>query len=573
MPLDALPIAPSPAPADPISFAPEPAAGEFARLLDDGPRREAPERAPTPRPSPKSQLSAKPAAKGPDDKPATATKPAILRPQQSKTLARADAPGSAEAKTVDEPTAEPAGADEAIVAANAVGHQIDVAAVPTIPVPQPVPQVADTGDASLAEGSEPAALLFGDVSTPGSDARPQPDGAAPSRPLAAGAQHAQSTPPAVVLAAVSSDAEFQSVARGSEARGPQPLPASPLEAPPLVVDEAAAGSTPLAMTELSKATPAAANPVPTNPPASQEPAKVAPPPAAPVADALQAARPATAPPVVDAAPPPSAPETVAAAVPPTVTAAVTAASPQPASPPADRSVRTAAKSAGVAPGVSATPMRADLAIKVQELASAPVLQEAAGESVVAMPVEAVAEPAADPGQPPTPGLQPAQAGASTTLTSAMSAAQTATPRATAETSAALAAQIAKRIEGRSSRFDIELDPAGLGRVNVTVEIGPKGQITAAMAFERPQSAAELGSRAAELRSALEKAGFDVAAGGLSFHSGSGGGAGRNPQEGSAWGGAAGGRAFDAAARTADQADATAVWPSQRTAPGGVDIRI
>jgi flagellar hook-length control protein FliK len=147
------------------------------------------------------------------------------------------------------------------------------------------------------------------------------------------------------------------------------------------------------------------------------------------------------------------------------------------------------------------------------------------------------------------------------------------PKATAETVGTLATQIVKKVEARTSRFDLELDPAGLGKVNVTVEIGPRGQITAALSFERPQSAAELGARSNELRAALEKAGFDVASGGLSFQSGGGGAAGGQQQDASAWTANAGGRAFDTASRTAEQADATARWTGPRASAGGVDIRI
>src|SRR5207247_1363006 len=64
-----------------------------------------------------------------------------------------------------------------------------------------------------------------------------------------------------------------------------------------------------------------------------------------------------------------------------------------------------------------------------------------------------------------------------------------------QTVAHLAAQIVKKLEGRSTRFDLQLDPLGLGKVDVRVEIGAGGKVSAAMSCDNPQAAAELRSRA------------------------------------------------------------------------------
>ncbi|MBN4683644.1 flagellar hook-length control protein FliK, partial [Pandoraea nosoerga] len=85
-----------------------------------------------------------------------------------------------------------------------------------------------------------------------------------------------------------------------------------------------------------------------------------------------------------------------------------------------------------------------------------------------------------------------------------------------ETVSRLAAQITRKIEGKATRFDIALDPVGLGHVNVKVEISARGELTASLAFDNPQAAAELKNRAGELHQALEQAGFDLSKGGLSF---------------------------------------------------------
>jgi hypothetical protein len=151
-------------------------------------------------------------------------------------------------------------------------------------------------------------------------------------------------------------------------------------------------------------------------------------------------------------------------------------------------------------------------------------------------------------------------------------------RGSPETVALLAAQIIKKLDARSTRFDLELHPAEMGRVDVRVEINHQGRITAAMAFDNPQSAAEMKSRSADLQKALEQAGFDFG-GGMSFDVA--GDQGR-PGQGMAeqWADrepAAGfrGRAFQAALDTAGEADtgAASALNLRRGLRSGVDVRI
>lgn len=156
---------------------------------------------------------------------------------------------------------------------------------------------------------------------------------------------------------------------------------------------------------------------------------------------------------------------------------------------------------------------------------------------------------------------------------------TAAARATPETVNSLAAQIVRKAEGRSTRFDVELHPADLGRVDVRLEIGAQGRMTAAMSFENPQAAAEMRGRAHELQAALERAGFDVS-GGLSFDvAGDQGQGGQNlagQQQQPDGGGASRGRAFQAALQSAGDASAAAIssaFSGQARTTSGVDIRI
>src|SRR5215217_6763188 len=146
-------------------------------------------------------------------------------------------------------------------------------------------------------------------------------------------------------------------------------------------------------------------------------------------------------------------------------------------------------------------------------------------------------------------------------------------RTSAETVAKLSADIVRKLEGQSTKFDLQLDPHGLGKVDVSVEIDRDGRLTAALSFDSAQSASDLRSRSGELRAALEQAGFEVSDSGLSFDMASQGGGfgGREAGEQSrSWSG----RAFQTAQSGLDEADARAALSSNaRAASGGVDIRI
>jgi Meckel syndrome type 1 protein len=151
-------------------------------------------------------------------------------------------------------------------------------------------------------------------------------------------------------------------------------------------------------------------------------------------------------------------------------------------------------------------------------------------------------------------------------------------RAAPETVANMAAQIIKNLEGKTTRFDLELDPHGLGKVDVRLEIGVHGRITAAMTFENPQAAQDVKARAAELQRMLEQAGFDLS-GGMTFDVAGD----RGQQQGQAWqdqadnnGRAFRGQAFRAALETAgDAADAANLGALRlrRGVTSGVDLKI
>ena len=147
-----------------------------------------------------------------------------------------------------------------------------------------------------------------------------------------------------------------------------------------------------------------------------------------------------------------------------------------------------------------------------------------------------------------------------------------------ETVSNLAAQIVRNLEGRLTRFDVQLHPADLGRVDVRVEIGARGRVKASMSFENPQSAADLRGRSEELLRALESAGFDLS-GGLSFDVAGDRGQGQPPpqQQAADSNNRHQGRAFDAAMALATdpvgdpRTGRLDIYQARRAA--GLDIRI
>lgn len=91
-----------------------------------------------------------------------------------------------------------------------------------------------------------------------------------------------------------------------------------------------------------------------------------------------------------------------------------------------------------------------------------------------------------------------------------------TPRFTPQSAQQLAAQITRRFDAGSRVFDIRLDPAELGRVDVRLELMPDQRVQAILSAERQETLAELQRSAKDLQRALSEAGLDLADDGLSF---------------------------------------------------------
>ena len=143
---------------------------------------------------------------------------------------------------------------------------------------------------------------------------------------------------------------------------------------------------------------------------------------------------------------------------------------------------------------------------------------------------------------------------------------------TPQTVPRLAAAIVQNIKAKSTRFQLSLDPAGLGRVDISVQIGTNGQITAALNFNSPQAAEALKAHAAELQEALQQAGFNLSGSDLSFTSG-----GPNQQsaqgQGQGQGQSPSTPSYGAAATAAAEPQPQAPSPSASSPTDGLDIRI
>jgi len=78
-----------------------------------------------------------------------------------------------------------------------------------------------------------------------------------------------------------------------------------------------------------------------------------------------------------------------------------------------------------------------------------------------------------------------------------------------------AAAAASAKNGKSS-FDIRLDPAELGRIDVRIDVDRSGQVTSHLTVEKPETLSMLQQDAPQLQRALDDAGLKTGSGGLQF---------------------------------------------------------
>nr|WP_315784179.1 flagellar hook-length control protein FliK [Bradyrhizobium sp. SZCCHNPS1003] len=126
-------------------------------------------------------------------------------------------------------------------------------------------------------------------------------------------------------------------------------------------------------------------------------------------------------------------------------------------------------------------------------------------------------PAPDPSAQATVAVQPQLSTPAASTSQITSANLT----ATAATAAAvplhgLAVEIAASALNGKSRFEIRLDPAELGRIDVRIDVDRNGQVTSHLRVEKPETLAMLQQTAPQLQQALQDAGLKSNNSGLQF---------------------------------------------------------
>jgi flagellar hook-length control protein FliK len=129
--------------------------------------------------------------------------------------------------------------------------------------------------------------------------------------------------------------------------------------------------------------------------------------------------------------------------------------------------------------------------------------------------EAVHSPidASNPGVQATGPVQPQLA--ATAVTAAGPLTVTAASSAAVPVSG-LALEIAASAKNGKSSFEIRLDPAELGRIDVRIDVDRTGQVTSHLTVEKPETLSMLQQDAPQLQQALNDAGLKTGSGGLQF---------------------------------------------------------
>jgi flagellar hook-length control protein FliK len=121
---------------------------------------------------------------------------------------------------------------------------------------------------------------------------------------------------------------------------------------------------------------------------------------------------------------------------------------------------------------------------------------------------------------PDPGAQAAALAAplqSTAPTPITTASFTAAPATGAPVPVSgLAVEIAASVQSGKTRFELRLDPADLGRIDVRIDVDRSGQVTSHLTVEKPETLSMLRQDAPQLQQALSDAGLKTSSNGLQF---------------------------------------------------------
>jgi flagellar hook-length control protein FliK len=80
----------------------------------------------------------------------------------------------------------------------------------------------------------------------------------------------------------------------------------------------------------------------------------------------------------------------------------------------------------------------------------------------------------------------------------------------------LAVEIAASVQSGKTRFELRLDPADLGRIDVRIDVDRNGQVTSHLTVEKPETLSMLRQDAPQLQQALNDAGLKTGSNGLQF---------------------------------------------------------
>src|SRR5487761_2634845 len=175
---------------------------------------------------------------------------------------------------------------------------------------------------------------------------------------------------------------------------------------------------------------------------------------------------------------------------------------------------TPANAAAVTSAVAATPP-ADAATAAAVASSTSAATVPAHEHSPATGSEHTLADSPDPGTQLTGAIQPQLN--SPAATAAPGGALTVTAQANGPVPlSGLALEIAASAKSGKSRFEIRLDPADLGRIDVRIDIDRNGQVTSHLTVEKPETLSMLRQDAPQLQRALDDAGLKTGNGGLQF---------------------------------------------------------
>jgi flagellar hook-length control protein FliK len=159
---------------------------------------------------------------------------------------------------------------------------------------------------------------------------------------------------------------------------------------------------------------------------------------------------------------------------------------------------------------AAPPAKPDIAVNAA--LSAPSAPASHDHAAVTAAAEATI--AADPGAQAATLAAPLQNVAPALITTAS---LTAAPATSAPVPVSgLAVEIAASVQSGKTRFELRLDPADLGRIDVRIDVDRSGQVTSHLTVEKPETLSMLRQDAPQLQQALNDAGLKTGSNGLQF---------------------------------------------------------